>query len=293
MDSRDSAFGALLTLVTNRRCYVAPEVPITVEGDSKALLIPVAPSLDPSLNAPMPAWEDVEREARQNLARIASLRDEDAATISAAMHMHYCAALLASQDIAGAHAIAVGGLETLAQHFGSPPQDWREWDKAQGWDTFIKENGLSAQQGDALRTRLMADAHIRLAETFAAYVSQRLPDDFWNEDIERYVWQYNPATGEDDEGDWAPAVPRSVIIPTDRQRLKSALKKTYSARSTFIHVGKRTVTHGSEILSAIPGIERDLLSFADTRTILRQLILLELADRGSDDFPGVKFEFTD
>ena len=114
MDSRDSAFGALLTLVTNRRCYVAPEVPITVEGDSKALLIPVAPSLDPSLNAPMPAWEDVEREARQNLARIASLRDEDAATISAAMHMHYCAALLASQDIAGAHAIAVGGLETLA-----------------------------------------------------------------------------------------------------------------------------------------------------------------------------------
>ena len=149
-----------------------------VEGVPQHIALPIYMQIDPALAAPMPDWDTLRAEFDLTLARIASLDDEDACTISAAMHMHYCAALLAGGDLTGAYALVVGGLEVLAQEYGSPPHEWADWDQAAGWDVFMTEQGLTSEQSAALRGRLAADVHMRLAETFATYVCDCLPGGF-------------------------------------------------------------------------------------------------------------------
>lgn len=126
--------GALLTLVADRRCQVAPEVFAKVEDQEHHFAIPVTGQVDSTLGAPMPAWEEIDSRFREVVARLTSLPDDDMAAVSAAIHMHYCATLLVTRDLAGAYALAVGGIECLAQRFGNPPSDWQDWDKATGWE---------------------------------------------------------------------------------------------------------------------------------------------------------------
>ncbi len=153
VENQDSAVGALFTLVSDRRCQVVPEVLAAVEGSLRGIGIPISGQVDLALGSPMPSWEDLDQELRLTLARIASLEDDDAWTISAAMHMHYCAAVLASSDFTGAYAFVVGGLEVLAQRYGSPPSDWADWDRAASWDAFMAEQQLTNDQSAALRDR--------------------------------------------------------------------------------------------------------------------------------------------
>ena len=290
VDERDSAIGALLTLVTDRRCQVIPELFAQVEGAPQGIAIPIYGQIDPALGSPMPGWEALDQELRTTLARIASLNEDDAWTISAAMHMHYCAALLAAGDLTGAYALVVGGLETLAQRYGSPPNDWAEWDQAAGWDSFMAEQQLTGEQSAALRERLMGDLHMRLAETFATYVSERLPATFWEEPVTVYTWRVNGVTGQPLEGTWEAGPQRASAFAANRRELKKTLKRSYQARSRFIHAGERGVTFPSELVSRIPGRGDDQLSFAVLRGALRRLILIELETRATDDrLPPLEF----
>ncbi|ADL49638.1 MULTISPECIES: hypothetical protein [Micromonospora] len=53
-------FGALLTLVTDRRCQVAPEVMARVEGQEHLFALPLAGAVDTYLGAPIPDWTQVD-----------------------------------------------------------------------------------------------------------------------------------------------------------------------------------------------------------------------------------------
>ena len=290
VEDQDSALGALFTLVTDRRCQVVPEVFAQVEGASQGIAIPIYGQIDPALGSPMPSWDVLNEEFRTSLARIASLDDEDAWTVSAAMHMHYCAALLAAGDLTGAYALVVGGLEVLAQAYGSPPSDWAEWDRAASWDTFMAEQQLTEEQSAALRARLMDDVPMRLAETFATYVSERLPATFWEEPVSVYSWGVDGLTGDPLEGAWKTGPERAAAFAGDRRELKKALKRSYEARSRFIHAGERGVPFPDELLSRIPDWGDDRLSFAALRSALRRLILIELESRSSNDpLPPLEF----
>jgi hypothetical protein len=282
-EEQDSAVGALFTLVADRRCQVVPEVMATVEGSSRQIAIPISGLVDPALGSPMPSWDELNQDLGITLARIASLGDDDARTISDAMHMHYCAALLATSDLTGAYALVVGGLEALAQQYGSPPGDWAEWDLAVSWDGFMAEQQLTKGQSAALRDQLMLDKQIRLAETFATYVSNRLPAAFWREPVREYKWNVNGLTGKPLGGLWEAGPPRAGVFTGDRRELKKALKRSYYARSRFIHAGERAVPFSDDLVSRIPGHEDDRLSFAALRAALRRLILTELESRASSD----------
>jgi hypothetical protein len=282
-EEQDSAVGALFTLVADRRCEVVPEVMAGVEGSARQLAIPISVLVDPALGSPMPGWDELNHDLGVTLARIASLGDDDARTISDAMHMHYCAALLATSDLTGAYALVVGGLETLAQKYGSPPSDWAEWDLAESWDGFMAEQQLTGAQSAALRDRLMRDKQIRLAETFATYVSNRVPPAFWGEPVRVYQWSVNGLTGVPQGGLWEAGGPRAGAFAGDRRELKKALKRSYYARSRFIHAGERAVPFSEDLVGRIPGHGDDRLSFAALRAALRRLILTELESRASGD----------
>jgi hypothetical protein len=289
IEEQDSAVGALFTLTTDRRCQIVPEVMAKVAGAEEAggstrqLAIPLGGLIDPALGSPMPSWDELKRDLGITLARVASLGDEDARAISDAMHMHYCAALLAASDLTGAYALVVGGLETLAQKYGPRRSDWADWDLAASWDRFMAKQQLTEGQSAALRTRLMRDKQIRLGETFATYVSSRLPAAFWGEPVGVYQWKVDGLTGAPLEGLWEEGPPRAGAFAGDRRELKKALKRSYYARSQFIHAGERAVPFSEDLRSRIPGHRGDRLSFAALRAALRRLILTELESRASSD----------
>ncbi|MFG1745782.1 hypothetical protein ACGFJ4_16580 [Micromonospora chalcea] len=290
--------GALLTLVTDRRCQVAPEVFAKVDGQEDHFAIPVTGQVDSTLGAPMPAWEQIDPRFREVVARLTSLSNDDMAAVSAAIHMHYCAALLLTRDLAGAYALTVGGIECLAQRFGNPPTEWQEWDKAAGWEKFITKHQLSAQQAEALRGRLMKDQHIKLAETFATYATNRLPEGFWAQPVRSYQWgiKADPAGAHPIEGSWSEPQPLGPEFADDPGKAKAAFKTAYQLRSGFLHAGKREVTFIRDAFhGALPANGRDSspgdkarLTMAQLRAVLRSLIIRELVERGDPDPKGLE-----
>lgn len=233
--TRDALLGGLLTLVSDRRCQVLPEMSVKVTDEPQTVFVPLTGHLDSLLGAPMPEWADVEKRVRETLARISSLQDDDAAAVCSAMHLHYCASLLLPRDMTGAYALVVAGLETLAMHFGNPPKSWKAWDQSASWEKFFKKQGLTDDQSLAFLERLVADKHMRLAETFGTYVSDTLPEGFWDEEVKTYIWGIDGTTGSPLEGSWSEGQPRDPHFGNDRSKVKQAFKKAYQARSQFLH----------------------------------------------------------
>jgi len=289
--------GALLTLVADRRCQVAPEVFAKVEDQEHHFAIPVTGQVDSTLGAPMPAWEEIDSRFREVVARLTSLPDDDMAAVSAAIHMHYCATLLVTRDLAGAYALAVGGIECLAQRFGNPPSDWQDWDKATGWEKFISQQQLSEQQAQALRRRLMKDQHIKLAETFATYATNRLPNGFWAQSVRSYIWgiRADPAGAQPIEGSWSEPEPRGPEFAENSSKVKAAFKMAYQSRSGFLHAGKRDVSFVRDAFNPVlvadeqdgGSGDKPRMTMAQLRAALRSLILLELVKRGAPDPKGL------
>ncbi len=219
------------------------------------------------------------------------------AAVSAAIHMHYCACLLLTRDLAGAYALTVGGIECLAQRFGSPPTSWQDWDEAASWEKFIAKQQFSDQQAQALRSRLMKDRHIKLAETFATYATTRLPDGFWTQPVRSYEWGVlaDPAGAHPIEGSWSEPEPRGPEFAEDPSKVKAAFKMAYQLRSGFLHAGRRDVSFVRDAFSRAlvadgqDGASRDKprLTMAQLRAALRSLILLELIKRGDPDSKGL------
>lgn len=283
---RDAMFGSILTLATDRLCQVVPEI-FAQTGDGQVLAIPSASQVDSVLSAPLPDWDSIDADVRELAARMTSLSSDDAAAISAAMHMHYSASLLLARDLSGAFALLVGGIECLAQRFGQPPTEWSDWDQANSWDRFISENGLTLAQGEALRERLKSQTHMKLAETFSAYATSRLPDDFWEQPVRRYIWTIDSETKRVTGGSWSQPEPRNSGFGGDKRTVKKSFKMAYARRSQFLHAGMRNVTFVEDLFGDDPGATRISLSTAQLRASLRELILLELRERGDADPKGL------
>ena len=66
-EEQDSALGALLTLVTDRRCQVVPELFAKVENAAHHIAIPTYGQIDPALASPMPDWDALQRLKGQGL----------------------------------------------------------------------------------------------------------------------------------------------------------------------------------------------------------------------------------
>lgn len=282
-----SVLGGLLTLVSNRMCEVVPELP---PGGVTGVMTPLAitGTIDSQLGAPMPEWDEVDSDLRDLLARLTSLPTKASTTISAAIHLHYCASLLLTSDMTGAYALVIAGLETLAMSFGEPPTSWDDWDQAEEWDALFTAQQLSGEQAAALRGRLIRDKHLRLADTFATYAVETLPEGFWDEEVSDYVWGVAAESGEIIEGAWMNARRRDPRFGADPDLAKSSFKKAYQVRSKFMHAGQRTVTLADDMFGQAPGRERTVLSFAQARAALRRLILLELERRGSSASAGLE-----
>lgn len=294
--TRDALLGGLLTLVADRRCQVLPEMSLKVQGQPQTVFYPLTGHLDSLLGAPMPDWIEIERDVREALARISSLQDEDAEAVCSAMHLHYCASLLLPRDMTGAYALVVAGLETLAMRFGNPPKSWEAWDQSDSWEKFFKSQELTEKQSSAFRERLIADKHMRLAETFGTYVSERLPAGFWEEEVKNYVWGIDGTTGVPLEGSWTEGEPRDRHFGDNRAKVKQAFKKAYNARSQFMHAGRQTVSFVDDLFGDDSDRNRSRVSFAQARAALRRLILLELDELGDPDpagLVGVGFEFAE
>ncbi|MGG5173045.1 hypothetical protein ACQR35_12870 [Pseudarthrobacter sp. J1738] len=282
----DNILGGLLTLVSDRMCEVVPEIP---PGGSTGLnfFLPIAGATDPQLGAPMPKWKEIDSGFRDALARLSSLPVNEASAISAAIHLHYCASLLLTRDMTGAYALVIAGIETLAMTFGTPPTTWADWDQATDWDKFFASQKLSEEQASAFRGRLTQDRFMRLAETFAKYATETLPEGFWDEPVSDYIWGVQGETGKIIEGAWLPERPRDPCFGANRELTKKAFKKAYQVRSQFMHSGKRPVTSSDDIFGQAPGRKRSVVSFAQARAVLRRLILIELEKRGDPNPAGL------
>ncbi|WP_143317036.1 hypothetical protein [Cellulosimicrobium sp. KWT-B] len=277
---RNALFGSLLTLASNRRCQVAPEVVAGVEGTGTALFLPMTHQMDPELAAPMPPWSRMRNSIADYAARLSTMEPADAAAITAAMRMHYNSALLYTRDITGAYALAVGGIEALASRFGPSYVAWDDWHRAKSWDKFLDSQNLSADQAAAIREKLLGEQHVKLTEKFTTYFCQGVSPEFWREKVRGYVWGINANTGEAIEGSWVDQGLRSMQFADDPGALRKAVRAAYGRRSQYIHAGEHGGGFVAEVFGDGPGRARNSLSYAQLRSGLRFLILRELAARG-------------
>ncbi|WP_454728539.1 hypothetical protein [Cellulosimicrobium protaetiae] len=284
---RNAMIGALITVASDRRCQLIPEITIGVEGADHSVLMPINLQTDDTLTAPMPPWRQVNKEFASMTARLLTMDDDDAAAIMAAIHMHYSSALLFARDLTGAYALAVGGVETLAARFGKIFTNWAEWDKRQSWEKFFTKVALTEHQAQAMRDRLLEDNHIRLTERFVSYFCENLPAQFWSENVTTYVWGIDADSGDPLEGTWHKKGPRSTQFAEDPDALRKAVRAAYQRRSRFVHAGERSAGFTEELFGAGPGYVRNSLSYAQLRAGLRQLIRAELSKRGDPDFPDL------
>lgn len=275
--------GAILTLATNRRVEVAAsDVPLTMEGTTQRVFLPMGPLIDRSLGGPINV--DARAGLQETLCLLYGLAESDRDVIGAAIELHYAAAVLFDIEPNAAYALAIAGLERLSRTYGAPPHEWAAWDNAQRFDRAFAEMGLTEQQIERLRDELLQDRHMRLRQTFASYVTESLPTDFWLLELEDFV----PTLTMEPNGVGTfsgmvaeTPVPITRLVPTDPAILHSRLLGSYDARSSYVHDGRRrpamttTVTQlvGNEPASSGP------IEFAGIRAILRTLIVMEAQKR--------------
>ena len=134
-----------------------------------------------------------------------------------------------------------------------------------------------------LRERLMKDRQLRLNETFAAYASATLPDSAWDGGWRHWTYELWMPEGVF-VGNWEPEIPIDELLPRDRAVLKASLRRSYRARSGFVHAGDRMGDGTNELLLVHPAPEADQrVSFAALRYLLRSLIDDEIRTRSAGD----------
>lgn len=281
-DDSPAQIAAGLTFVCDRRVEVLDEFPMNLEGTDQQTFIPMGVIADRRLVSPLQV-DDPTEAFKQLCAQMASLNGSIEVAISTAIRLHYGAVLLFDRDLAAAYTLLVAGVETLSREFGSPPTDWAAWDGAAHWDKFIRKNGLSDAQGAALRADLMKDRQLRLKQTFVNYVVERLPEDFWSLTWQDYLYTVDIQTGHWSGDTWEGTIEMRNLLPEDNETLIGCLRKTYDARSSFVHAGQRIITVIDQIRSLIKPTSPDQpLSFAALRSILTTLIQVELGRHSTE-----------
>jgi hypothetical protein len=272
--------GAGLSLISDRRVEVLNEFPVSAEDQHT--FISFSEIADRRLVSPIKNT-NLEDDFKKLVGNLASLSGRKERAITVAIQLHYGAVLLFDRDLAAAYTLVVAGLETLAQQFGDVPKDWADWEMADDWNAFAKKQGLTTAQHEALRAKLMQDKQLRLKERFANYAGNHLPRTFWSRSWEEHI--YRVQDGSWKEGQWQPQKQVRDHLPRDRKLLVGTLRKSYDARSSFVHSGQRTVDLYSQFQfhagTQPVSIERPL-PFALLRSILTTLIEVELAAHSKD-----------
>ena len=124
----------------------------------------------------------------------------------------------------------------------------------------------------------MTNRQLRLKATFKSYASSRLPSAFWNRPWIEWTYPLHVP-----HGSWGPAEKLHEgrvrdFLPADRSLIGKALGYSYDLRSSYVHQG---TWFGPLELTLNPNAPLDAskpLPFAALRAMLRELILVELAE---------------
>lgn len=267
---------AVLSVALERTIDIPLEMSTRVKGHNTMTFVPLGGMVDRVISGPIPPhYKDA---IARMLGYVAGLLPEDIVAVGAATSLFHGALLLHERDVRSAYTLLVAGIETLSRKYGTPPTSWEDWDGHAGWDQFVSSHGLSAEQGTALRERLMQDRQLRLKSTFRAYASGRLRESFW--DMPWTEWMYAIQVP---QGRWQPAEKIhdgkiGDFLPRDRCSLSRTLGHSYDLRSTYVHAGSWFGPLELSINAASPLDVAKPLPFAALRAILRELICTELEE---------------
>jgi len=264
--------GALLCLISRRRIAAPLEIPISVKGTNTIHFLPYGGGLDRELIGPLP--QDTVARLSQTLTGVQEINERDTAVLGAAMKLHYGACLLVERDVRSAYVLLVAALEVLSRSYGQPPQDWTTWEDSSTWDAVFVELGLTVQQQDVLRSKLLSNRQLRLKRTFTEYAANALPDDFWNLTWEQWSYTYHPQDSSWSEPVSSP-IPVAEIVPRDVDVLSKAFARTYDVRSAYVHRGDEFDVAGSLKVS-LPLSGDTPIPYQFLRLIVGQVILHEM-----------------
>jgi hypothetical protein len=242
-------WGAVLSLVLNRRVEVLDEISMGFKGDRNVVCVPISDRVDSQLMAPVDKTS-ISDDLRRFMGKAYGLDDESLNAVSAALRLHHAACLLYVSDLNAAYALVVAGIERLSRTFGEAPTEWAEWPEFDRWDRLIAKIDLNPEQASAVRAELLADKHLRLQRTFVSYVLDKVPIRFWKEKVAGFTYSVNMATGTYNGGHWEDPTP---LIPADvatRDNLLKALRGSYQTRSDYVHGGIGRVTLFTELQNA-------------------------------------------
>lgn len=273
-----SELGCLLSLALGRRVLVPVDLALQLTSN-QVVFQPFAHLVDQSLGGPVP--DDAKERISVYLSAVAGLAPEDQETIGAASTAYQGALLLFDREPRAAYTLLIAGIETLAQTYGSPPTSWDSWESAQEWDNLLQSLALSGEQAQTVRSRLLADKHLRLSLTFRTYGAARAREAFWDASLEQWISGIDPETG-----DWLPLKKMSTrkiadVLPKDRDMFAKALAASYNLRSAVVHRAQWVdlMTLGQPFSQ--PFDPKRPLSFPVLRQLLAELIWVEIAERTS------------
>jgi hypothetical protein len=222
------------------------------------------------------------------LKRAYTLSDEHLDALSAAVRLHQAACLLYVSDLNAAYALVVAGLERLSRTFGTVPTDWADWPDFKSWDDLFVDSMFTAEQAEAVRSKLLENAHLRLQRTFVNYILERVPLRFWKTKQPGYTYNINYATSRTEGGAWDLSEPLIRDKHVTRESLLKALKGSYQTRSNYVHAGIGKVNILSEMQNSYGQGKLERIPFAALRAALRYLILKEVKEhKGEGDMPDI------
>ncbi|WP_409495700.1 hypothetical protein [Amycolatopsis sp. cmx-11-12] len=272
-------WAGLLTFAFNRRIEALEEMALGVEGSMYGLLLPLSDRIDSNLMAPIENGQDSTRRFSGALEKLLSLPDSDYDIISAAIQMHYSAALLSVRETNAAYSLLVGAIELLAQRYGEMDNSWEAWSEAAKWDARFRKLKLNEDQRKGMRKELLSEnKHRNLKRSFVAYVQERIPLDFWSSPVRDWFHQFDTASGECSGGDWAGPRPRLIESPSV-SFVDKVLSGAYLTRSEYVHAGKRHINLADEMTIIARPEKAKRLPIAALRDALRVLIEQELEKR--------------
>lgn len=280
--------GSLLTFVADRRILLPNVFGMSLPGQRSVTFMGYGAAVDGRLGGPFPSG--IESSFRDSLSRVVGLPENLRLIIGTALRLHHASVELFEYDLRAAYLLLVAGLEVLSREFGEPPGNWNDWEEATTWENVFSIAELTNDQSELLRSHLMSNRQLRLRATFREYASCRIPDSFWSESWEHWVYGYNHPSGE-----WLPphlSFTKTVeeILPHDRRLLSRMLGRTYDVRSGIVHRGALLKFADNALPTRIGADPDSPLPYPVLRSILRYLIKEELETHAKyTTLPDIKF----
>lgn len=274
-----SELGSLLSLASGRRVHAPPTVAVRMEGQPTVAHLPIGTALDPALFAPLPPG--MLSRAFEMLGRLASLSEDDLEGISAASHLYYGSVLVAGVDARAGYVLLVAALEVLSGLYGTAATEWSGWEESGAWDDLLAEIAVTPQQAARVRHKLLANRQVRLKSRFRRYVTETLPDSFWNEPFEQWVPAIRLPDGRFETSAPVTTVPMDSCLPRDRVVLDAAISRAYDLRSGIVHSGRSAGLFDLSLRSGVPAGPDSPLPYPLLRRVAGALIIHELRSRSA------------